>query len=899
MRPDHWLYTIPLRLRSLFRWGQADQELDDELRDHLEQKTGEYVAQGMTVEEARRRARLALGGIEQTKEQCRDARKINWIQDLIQDLHFGLRMLRKSPGFTAVAILTLALGIGANASIFSILDPLLLRKLPVQNPDSLVFLGSAGLWRMARSVDYDTAIISELSAYRHYRDENRIFSGVLFLTGREEYDLTRGDETSSASGETVSANYFSLLGVRPYLGRLIVPQDGEGAAASPVAVLSYAYWQRAFAANPAVIGQTISLENTGWSFDPLQSHAYRIIGVAPPGFSGVEVGRNPDLYLPAPNSGDSPAFVTIVARLKPGISLAQARASLAPIYQETVRDSTLRGLEKQEDMAGLAIEPIPRGLSRVRDKFGLAAQIAMAVVGLVLLIGCVNVANLLLARGINRRRELTVRMTLGAGRWRLIRQMLAEAALLGSAGAIAGLLAANWTTKLLAAALSTKLLPVQLDATLDARVFAFAAAVLAITVLLCGLIPAISATRGDLTSDLKVSGANAAHAASRSRLGSLLLGAQIAISAIVLVAAGLLLHSLFNLETYNLGFDADHVVAVTLSGKAASPAFYEQLSDRLKHFPGVKATAYSALLPLRGEVLGINISVPGYTPRSAAETHGFFNDVSPGYFQAMRIPLLAGRDFTRQDAAVQPPRVAIINRTMAQHYFAGKDPVGQALTSGEGVSQPALWIIGVVADSVYLGLREKPGDVFYLPYGRATVRGSLVLRASGNPAALAGTVSDLIRSLDRSVKIESIETMRHEVNESLHEDRLIGALCGVFAALALLLTSVGIYGVLSFQVARRTNEIGIRVALGAHRRDILGLILLRGMRILVAGLAVGVAGALAITRVIAHTMFGVSPSDLLTYAAVGLVLLLAALAALYFPARRAMRVDPMVALRYE
>jgi predicted permease len=821
------------------------------------------------------------------------------MRELWQDFHYSARSLVKSPGLAAVAILTLALGIGANAAIFSILDPLLLRKLPVQDPDSLVFLGNAGLWRMARSADYDTAIISELSAYRHYRDENRALSGVLFFTGTEEYDLTRGDEASSASGETVSANYFSLLGVRPYLGRLIAPQDGEGAAASPVAVLSYAYWQRAFASNPAVTGQTISLENTGWSFDPLQSHAYRIIGVAPPGFSGVEVGRNPDLYLPGPNSGDSPAFVTIVARLKPGISLAQARASLAPIYQETVRDSKLRGLEKQEDMAGLVVEPIPHGLSRVRDRFGLAAQIAMAVVGLVLSIASVNVANLLLARGIGRRRELTVRMALGAGRWRLIRQMLAEAVLLGSAGAIAGLVAASWTTKSLTAALSTKQLPVQLDATLDARVFAFAGAVLAITVLLCGLIPAMSATRTDLTSDLKVSGANATHAASRSRLGNLLLGAQIAISAIVLVAAGLLLHSLFNLETYNLGFDADHVVAVTLSGKAANPAFYEQLSDRAMHLPGVRATAYSALLPLRGEVLGINISVPGYTPRSAAETHAFFNDVSPGYFQAMRIPLLAGRDFTPQDAAVQPPRVAIISRTMAQHYFAGKDPVGHALTSAEGVSRPPMVIIGVVADSVYFGLREKPADVFYLPYSRGTVRASLVLGASGNPTALAAAARDLIRSLDRSVKIESIETMRHEVTESLHEDRLIGALCGVFAALALALTCVGIYGVLSFQVARRTNEIGIRMALGAHRRDILALILLRGMRILVAGLAVGVAGALAITRVMAHMLFGISPSDLLTYAAVGLVLLLAALAALYFPARRAMRVDPMVALRYE
>jgi predicted permease len=820
---------------------------------------------------------------------------------LLQDFSYSLRTLAKSPGFAAIAILTLALGIGANTAIFSILDPLLLRKLPVQNPDSLVFLGNAGLWREARNVDYDTAITSELSAYHHYRDENRVFSGVLFFTGMEDYGLTYGNEATSASGETVSANYFSVLGVRPYLGRLIAPQDGDGAAASPVAVLSYAYWQRAFAANPAVIGQTISLKNVGWSFDPLQNHICRIIGVAPPSFFGVEVGRDPDLYLPAPNSGDSPAFVTIVARLKPGTSLSQARASLAAIYQEIVREFKF-AVEKQQDMAGPVVEPIAYGLSRARDKFGLAAQIAMAIVGLVLLIACVNVANLLLARGISRRHELTVRMALGAGRWRLIRQMLAEAALLGSAGAIAGLLGANWIAKSLAAALSTKQLPVQLDTTLDARVFAFAAAILAITILLCGLIPAFSATRGDLASDLKVSGANAPHTASRSRLGNLLLGGQIAISAIVLVAAGLLLHSLFNLETYNLGFDADHVLALTLSGKAPSPALYGELLDRAKHLPGVRAAAYSALLPLRGEVLGINISVPGYTPRSAAEMHAFFNDVSPGYFPAMRIRLLAGRDFTPQDAAAQTPRVAIINRTMAEHYFPREDPLGRVFEFAEGqglVPRPPLQIVGVVADSVYFGLREKPGDVFYLPYRRGTVRASLVLRSSGNPAALAGAARDLIRSLSRSVKIESVETMRQLANESLHEDRLIGVLCAVFAALALLLTSVGIYGVLSFQVARRTNEIGIRMALGAQRGDVFALILRRGMRILVVGLGVGAAGSLAITRVMAHLLFGVSPSDLFTYAAVGLVLMIVALGACYFPARRAMRVDPIVALRYE
>ena len=356
---------------------------------------------------------------------------------------------------------------------------------------------------MARNVDYDTAIISELGAYRHYRDENRALSDVLFFTGTEEYDLIRGDEASSASAETVSANYFSLLGVRPYLGRSIAPQDGDRAAASPVVVLSYAYWQRAFAANPAVTGQTISLENSDWSFDPLQNHALRIIGVEPPGFSGVEVGRNPDLYLPGPNSGDSPAFVTIVARLKPGISLAQARASLAPIYQETVRDSKLRGLEKQEDMAGLVVELIPHGLSRVRDKFGLAAQIAMAVVGLVR-IDCFRQRREPSARSRHQPQARTDSPH-GARRWPLAidppNARRSRAPRLGGSHRRSGRRQLDYKST---AALSTKQLPVQLDATLDARVFAFAGVVPRnYGSALWNSIPAISATRSDLTSDFE------------------------------------------------------------------------------------------------------------------------------------------------------------------------------------------------------------------------------------------------------------------------------------------------------------------------------------------------------------------------------------------------------------
>ncbi len=890
MQLERWLCTIPLRLRSLFRLSQTDLDLDDELRDHLERQTQEYVTQGMTQQEARRQARIDLGGIEQTKEHCREARGVTGIQDLLQDLRYGVRLLRKSPGFTVVAVLTLALGIGANTVVFSILDALLLRKLSVPNPEELVFLGNRG------ATDYGTAVLSELQAYRHYRDENRVFSDVFAFAEMEQFEVTREGEPSSASGEVITSNYFRGLGLRPHLGRLLVEGDGDGASGSPVAVLSYSYWQRAFRSNPAAVGQTISLHNAAWSFHPLQNHTYKIVGIAPPGFFGAEVGRSPDVFIPASNWGDSPGWVTAIGRLKPGVSLEQARANLAPIYEQTVRDSPLLSIEKQQVMRGLVLDPIPRGLSPVREKFSLATRIAMAVVALVLLIACVNVANLMLSQKISRRHELTVRTAVGAGRWRLVRQMLAEAALLAFAGAVAGVLIANWTVKSLAAALSTRQLPVQLYAGVNARVLVFSIAILALTILLCGLIPGLFATR-NLANNLKLSGANAAHGSLGLRVSSLLLAGQMAVSTIVLVSSGLLLHSLVNLETYNVGFDADQVLAVTLSGQPASPDFYELLLDRAKHLPGVHSASYSGLTPLGGTGLGINVSVDGHPPESAAGAHAFFNSVSPGYFATMGIPLISGRDFTPQDAVVPWPHVAIINRTMARHYFGSEDPVGKTFRFVEGNRR--LEIVGVAADSTYFDLRERPTDFIYRPYARATRLRTLNIRANGNPVVLASVVRDLVRSLDRSVTIESNETLRQQVNESLHKDRLVAMLCSVFAALALVLTCVGIYGVLSFQVARRRSEIGIRMALGAQRRDILTLFLRQELKILALGLAVGIVAAIALTRILAHMLFGVSSTDPFTYAAVTIILSLAAVAALFLPARPAMKVDPIVVLRYE
>ncbi len=809
----------------------------------------------------------------------------------MHDLLYAARSLAKSPALTAVAVLTLALGIGANATVFSILDPLLLRTLPVHEPGRLVFVGSAGLLRP----DYDTAKLSELAAYRRYRDENRVFSGMFAFAPAEQLSVARGGEPIPATGEQVTTDYFAVLGVRPFAGRLFAPADGAGAIAGPVAVLSYRFWRRAFHSNTAAIGQTIAVESAPEAYPPLPRRAYRVVGIAPPGFFGVEVGRDPDLYLPIARQAASPDWITILGRLEPRITFAQARASLEPIFEVSVAHSTLPAIEKRQVMEHLVVESAARGLSPLRGRVALGIEIAMGVVALLLLIACANVANLLLARGAARAREQAIRAALGAGAWQQVRHALAETSLLAAGGGAAGVLAAAWCGKLLAVALSTRQLPVALDVRLDAQVFAFCAAILAGAVLLCALAPALSAARADPVRDLKAAGE--AGAGPRSRWGRLLLDAQAATAVIVLIGAGLLLRSLANLESRPAGFDANHVLAVRLAGKPSSPQFFDHLRQRVAALPGVHAASYSALLPLGEHELGINLKAGGSAGQPAARAHAFFDVVAPGYLQAMGIPLLRGRGFVAADAAAQPTRVAIVNRALAEHYFPGRNSVGDSFTLAESGRQ--LRIVGVAASSIYNDVREDGTDFFYLPYPAAARPAWLLVHAAGEPSSLAEPIRAAIRALDPNVSASEAITLRRQLDDSLRQDRLVAVLCGVFALLALALACAGIYGLLSFQVARRTKEFGIRIALGARRRDIFGAVLGPVMGVLAAAAAVGIAVSIALTRLLAHLLFGVRPVDLPTYAAVVVMIFAVALAAGCAPARRALRSDPLRALRAE
>jgi predicted permease len=903
VRLVRWIYKLPLRLRSLSRRQAADQELDEELGYHLEQKTQHYMAQGRSPQGARRAARLEMGGLEKRKEECRDARQITWLQDFLQDIHYGLRILRKSPGFTIVAVLTLALGIGANAAIFSILDPLLLQKLPVHNPDELVWVSSTGtLGRPAEG--------SEIETYYAYRDKASAFASVLAFSGIAPYEVTYDGRKISANGELVSVNYFAALGVRPFAGHLLADSDQHG---PPALVVSFAFWKRALNSNPEAIGKVVTFgdQSDASHTGSVPQHSFTVVGIAPPEFFGAKVGESPDFYAPL-NATDLPTqdywqtqWVTILARLKPGISLAQAQTSLNPLLHEVEKTSTLPQIEREEDFANVLLAFASRGLSDARAKFSLPARILMTVVGLLLLIACGNVTNLLLARGMARKREFTVRLALGAGRWRVIRQLLTESTLLALAGAVAGLAVGYWTSRLLLASLSTRQLPVVLSTGLNLRTLLFTTAVLALTVLVCGLAPALAATRGELSEELKVQGSGSHRASAQSRMSNALLVAQIALSMVLLAAAGLLLRSLFNLETFDAGFNREKVLTVTMSGYSASRSrdqiarFYVQLLDRVRQLPGVHSASYSSFTPISGKEVGINVVVEGYTLRPGEVANERFVGVSPEYFETMGIPLLAGRDFTEQDVRPDSPSnlsttAAIINQTMARRFFGNVSPLGKHFHFVEG-HRPPLEIVGVVADSKYNDLRESPTDFFYIP----GTHGDIEIRTDGSAKTLAGSLPAIFHSLDRSVTITGIRSLREQVDESLHSDRLIAALCAAFSILALVLTCVGLYGALTFNLARRTSEIGIRMALGANQRDIFRLVVGQGLRLTIAGLILGIVAALGTGSLLGSMLFAVKQTDPLTFLGVSIALLCAAALACYIPARRAMRVDPMVALRYE
>jgi predicted permease len=923
MRPEHWLYTIPLRFRSLFRWAQADQELDDELRDHLERATQEYVTKGMAAEEARRRARLDLGGIEQTKEECRDARHVNWIQDFVQDLHHGVRMLRKSPGFTVVAVLTLALGIGANTAIFSVINSVLLSNLPVKDPQQLVFLthpDEQGLEIGFGDGERDFVTYPE---FQQLERNNQVFSGLLAasnFTKRIAVELQTADSATNGAPahiSLISGSYFSVLGVTPILGRAFGTEVDKLRDANPLAVISYGFWRERFGGARDVIGRRIRILNS----------SYEVVGVAPPQFHGETVGANPDIWVPLTMQSEifpghdylsqetnpfrKTEWLQAIGRLKPGVTLAQAKASIEVEFHQMMEAQTggMSAQEKQQFLnQHLAVTPGSRGASTLRGDFGKPLLILMAIVGLILLIACANIANILLARSAARQKEISVRVALGASGFRLFRQVLTESVLLAAIGGAVGLLVAQWADAALLRMVSTTSNQVRLDVHPNAAVLAFTLGVSLLTGILFGLTPAFQATRVDLKATSRgVAGATARPG--RVPTGKILVVAQVSLSLLLLVVAGLFVRSFRNLSNTQLGYDRDHLLEFFVDPlsygyrPAEIPALDRSILLGIESIPGVAGATLTDNSLMGGMDSKSPVIIEGQKPLPGDDADARWDMVGPNFFTTTGIPILEGREITDGDSG-NGQRVGVINQTMARKFFPRSNPIGQRVFVHTESGEAPFVIVGVVQDSKQHGAKEKPYPRFYVPYFNPigdywTAGAAIIVRTAGGPSSFSSAIRTVVKQAAPILPTVAMETMDQRLSDSLVTDRMIADLSGAFGMLAVVLVCIGLYGVMAYATSGRTNEIGIRIALGAQRSGILWLILRESLLLVLIGAAIGVPLVFAAGKWISGLLFGLQPADPVALAfAISLMFVVGVLAS-YIPARRAMRVDPMVALRYE
>jgi predicted permease len=881
--------TFWCRLRSWFETTlhrpRMEKEMDAELRFHIETFADDLVRRGMPGQEAMRQARIEFGGIERVKEEARKARGMHFLDEIGQDFHFGARVLRKSPGFTVVAVLTLALGIGANMAIFSLIDQVALRWLPIKNPEQLFELK----WNFLIP-EYE-----KLSARTHS------FSGI-FAADTGPMIAGIDGVSQNVAGKFVSGSYHSVMGIGPILGRVLTPQDDQ--PRSPfVCVLSYNFWKSRFGLSPEALGKTITLKRI----------PFTIVGVVP------ELGRGQAAHILVPmathlqlamKDNDT---VRIVGRLKPELTENQAAAELTLVYQQILTESA--GIHPTPEQQRLVLEkkirlrPAGRG---GLDGFSTQLRILAGVVGMVLLIACANVANLLLARGASRQREMAVRLAIGAGRWRLVRQLLTESTLLALMAGCLGMLLALWGGQLLWALFSGDATPISPDM----RVLGFTASVSLLTGIAFGLLPALRATRVNLTPALKEGNLGVGYS-SRSAvgwrwgLGRVLVVLQIGLSLTLLIGAGLLLRSLENLSRVDVGFDRENVldmwVMPTMVGYDVPKEhnLYWQLLERLNALPGVQSASLSRLQLFSG-FWARPVSIPGFAPGANQEDMRVScNMTAPKFFATMGIPMLLGRDFTPADSAASP-QVAIISESMAREYFEGENPVGRHFRfTGEDATGD-IEIVGVTKD-ILTEFREEQSKrsprAAYIPFTQAppTMTGQAVIevRTAVNPGDIAAVIYEAVQALDKNLPMGSVETQDEIVNKSLGGQRSLSGMTAFFGLLALLLATIGLYGTMSHSVGQRTKEIGIRMALGAGRQNVLLMVLRDGMLLTFVGIGAGLALGAVLTRLLANQLYNLSGTDPLTFTAVSLFLMVVALVASYIPARRAMRMDPIATLRYE
>jgi putative ABC transport system permease protein len=863
--------------------------LEGDIQDHLERETRDNIDRGMSPEEARHAARRKFGNISQVMEDTREVWVVRWLDDLLQDLHFGLRTLFKSPGFAAIAILTLALGIGANTAIFSVVRAVLLSPFPYPDSSQLVLM-------FAVPVNQPDALSS--ISYRDFtecREHNRVFSA---FAGNAFHDLTLTGtgEPSIVNTATVTPEIFALLDAKPLAGRVLLPEDGRQGAA-PVAVLSESLWRSRFGSNPGLIGQSVNLD----------MRPFTVVGILPASFRYPDGAPQQEVWIAVPQdplfgpllSRPGSRVLGAVARLRPGVTVEQAQAEMTAIGTRLATEFPL-----QDSGFTLRVEPYRQV---VVGDVKTPLLILLGAVGLVLLIACANIANLLLSRATSRGREIAVRIALGAARARIVRQLLTESALLGLLGGIAGVLLAIWGVWALRPLLPADVARIN-SVHVGGSVLAFALFLSLGAALAFGLAPAFLARPTNVPAGLKEGNER-----SGQRRGGLLRNflavAEISLAMVLLFAAGLLVRSFALVTSVHPGFDPASVIRAEVSlpqFQYATPqqwtAFAEELMPRLHALPGLQDSAFAAPLPMdRQGAATFPFSIVGAPPLPAGKTPSAdYATVSPGYFRVMRIPLLRGRFFNEQDSPSRA-KVAIISETLARRYFPNEDPLGRQMKFGfppnTDVSRE---IVGIVGDVRDVSLSRDPGPMMYVPFAQAPLYGGeVVVRSALGVSSVAAGIRQAVKSIDKDLPVTDVESFPEAVGASIAQERFRTLLLGSFSAIALLLATVGLFGVISYSVSQRTHEIGIRMSLGAKPRDVLRLILGQGGKLAVLGLSVGTVAALLLTRLLSGLLYGVSPTDPLTFVAVVLVLLGVALAASYLPARRAMRVDPIVALRHE
>ena len=906
------LSDLRYRLRAVFSRASVEQELDDELSFHIEHEAEKYEQHGMSHEAALRRARLEFGGVEQTKEASRDTRGTARIESVVRDLRYAMRSLRSRPAFTLTVIATLALGIGANTAIFTLVDALLLRPLPVSHPEQLVIVSDPGAvdlnWH-GPPVTYE----GSFPLYRDVRARNTVFTDMYAngQTGDLDVNIGAGNDATveHPHARFVTGNFFAVLGVSAYAGRTFTAQEDQTPAEDPVAVITYDYWQRHFSGSRAAIGTVMRVNDV----------AVTIVGVTPPGFGGDIVGEPVDFWLPMMME---PAirprqkmiddrqwsWVVMMGRLKPGVTLEQARQEVSAIEANAIR-AQLSGLELsrfEDDLKATPIQVVSgaRGFSERRAEYGKALWVLLAAVGLVILVVCANVSSLMLARTVARNREMTVRMALGAGRGRLIEQMLVEGTLLAIVSGVLGLFAATWGTRVLLATVSASS-PIAIDPTPDARVLAFTATMTLACVLLFGLLPAFRATRVDLAASLRAHGRNLMGAARVGRIpfGRALVVAQIALSMLLLIGGALLVRSMQQLLHGDLGADRDHVVAVRVR-TARSPYVGARLAqlrrdfvDRVGRLPGVDAVAFADHGLFGGGSSSRDVDVSGFIPQADSEREVALDRVGPNFFRAIGARLIRGRDIEPRDLETMPP-ATVINETMAKRYFGARDPLGGTVT----VDSVPHTIVGVVRDFHGSDVRDKPRREMYVVFNDPTTgetgQAKLFVHVRGDPSRFVGPIRRAIEDVERTLPI-SVDPVNDLVRDTVAKDVLLVQVTIFFCLVTLVLAALGLYGVTAYSTSQRSSEFGLRAALGAEPGDVTRMVLGEAVRVAITGVVIGVPAGLAATRLIRAQLFGVGTIDLRSLSIAIVVLVATAVVASYLPARRAAKVGPLEALRLE